>query len=341
MRPKNASAVSQNKRFDSHFRGKQILVTGGTGSFGHEIVAQLLCFDPARIVIFSRDEKKQSDMRDEFDNNPRLVFTIGDIRDYPTLLEAMEGIEIVYHAAALKQVPTAEFNPYEAAKTNIVGTEHVRKAALTIGAEVVVLISTDKAVKPVNVMGMTKALAEKIILCPIDEKRWKTRLVCVRYGNVIGSRGSVIPIFRDRIAAGRPLPITDSKMTRFLLTLPEAVDLVFKSTIEADTGFVYVKKMPACYIGDLASAMSTTITGRTDYPLEHVGVRPGEKLHEILVSEEEMRRAQEKETYFLIPPANRSGYPSFDGPFREYASNNACLLDQPGIIRLLRSEGWL
>jgi UDP-glucose 4-epimerase len=331
-------AVGDSDRVASYFRGKRILVTGGTGSFGYQIVSRLLPFDPARIVVFSRDEKKHWDMREEFHEHPALDFVLGDIRDAGVVHSAMAEIDIVYHAAALKQVPNCEFHPLEAAKTNVIGTENVRQAAIANNVEVLVAISTDKAVKPVNVMGMTKALAERIILNPANGHA-RTRLICVRYGNVIGSRGSVVPLFKDRIAARRELPVTDPGMTRFLLTLPDAIHSVFCATMVGDTQALYVNKMPACRIGDLAAAMSEAITGRDDYPIAHIGVRPGEKLHEVLVSEEEMNYAIETDTHYSIRRTHR--VQRNDSSCAEYASNSSTLLDKAEIAALLRKTGWV
>ena len=322
-------------------KGKSILITGGTGSFGHQIVSQLVGFDPSRIVIFSRDEMKQYDMQNEFEKYRDLLeFIIGDVRDYVRVHEAMKGIGIVYHAAALKQVPNCEMHPFEAVKTNVLGAENVRRAAIENGVEVVVTVSTDKAVKPINVMGMTKAIQERIMLNPNNGK-WDTKFVCVRYGNVIGSRGSVIPFFKQRIEEGKFLPITNYEMTRFLLRLEEAIDLVFKATVEGESGQLFVKKMPACYIIDLAKAMAKAITGRDDYPIREVGIRPGEKIHEVLVSEEEMPRAVETETHYVIHPYGKLDKPVLLRDLREYTSNNTDILGEDEIASLLKKDGWI
>ena len=202
---------------------KNILITGGTGSFGHQIVSQLLKFQPNKIVVFSRDEKKQYDMQNEFKEYLDILeFIIGDVRDYTSIYDATKNIDIVYHAAALKQVPNSENHPFEAVKTNVIGAENVRRASIENGVEVVVAVSTDKAVKPINVMGMTKAIQERLMLNPTNGK-WDTKFICVRYGNVIGSRGSVIPFFKERIEKGEFLPITNYEMTRFLLRLEEVI----------------------------------------------------------------------------------------------------------------------
>ena len=322
-------------------KGKSILITGGTGSFGHQIVSQLVGFDPSRIVIFSRDEMKQYDMQNEFEKYRDLLeFIIGDVRDYVGVHEAMKGIGIVYHAAALKQVPNCEMHPFEAVKTNVLGAENVRRAAIENGVEVVVTVSTDKAVKPINVMGMTKAIQERLMLNP-NNRKWDTKFVCVRYGNVIGSRGSVIPFFKQRIEEGKFLPITNYEMTRFLLRLEEAIDLVFKATVEGESGQLFVKKMPACYVIDLAKAMAKAIIGRDDYPIREVGIRPGEKIHEVLVSEEEMPRAVETETHYVIHPYGKLDKPVLLRDLREYTSNNTDILGEEEIASLLKKERWI
>lgn len=324
-----------------HLKNKKILITGGTGSFGHQIVSQLIEFKPEKIVIFSRDEKKQYDMQNEFEDHKDLLeFVIGDVRDYPKIHEAMKNIDVVYHAAALKQVPNCEFHPFEAVKTNVIGAENVRLAAIENDVGVVVAVSTDKAVKPINVMGMTKAIQERVILNPANGKG-DTKFLCVRYGNVIGSRGSVIPFFKKRIDEGKFLPITDADMTRFLLSLKDAIGLVFKATIEGETGQLFVKKMPACNILDLAKEMSKTITGNDDYPIKIVGIRPGEKIHEVLVSEEEMHRAVETETHYTICPHEKLEKPQLLRDLKEYTSNNTQILKKEEILSLLNDGGWI
>lgn len=213
-------------------------------------------------------------------------------------------------------------------------------AAIENGVETVVAISTDKAVKPINVMGMAKAIQERIMLNP-DNRKWDTKFICVRYGNVIGSRGSVIPFFKQRIEAGQFLPITHPEMTRFLLTLGDAIDLVFKATVEGKSGQLFVKKMPACYIVELARAMARAMTGREDYAIKEVGIRPGEKIHEVLVSEEEMRRAVETETHYVIHPYGELEEPYLITDLTEYCSNNTQILSRDEIATLLQKEGWL
>ena len=318
--------------------GKSILVTGGTGSFGRQIVSQLVKFQPSRIVVFSRDEKKQQDMVNEFEDYSRfLEFFVGDVRDYDRLYEAMKSIDLVYHAAALKQVPNCESHPFEAVRTNVLGAENMRRAAIENEVTAVVTISTDKAVKPVNVMGMTKAIQERIMLNPGSE-RWGTKFICVRYGNVIGSRGSVIPYFKQRIEKGKFLPITHPRMTRFVLTLKEAVSLVFEATVAGDGGELFVRKMPACYVIDLAKAVAKAMTGRDDYPMREVGIRQGEKIDEVLVSEEEMLRAVEGKTYIVIRPYGVVEKAALTKDLEEYTSNNTRILNEAELISLLKKE---
>jgi len=324
-----------------YFKDKNILVTGGTGSFGHYIISELVKFKPKKIVVFSNDEDQQYHTQNEFkEYSDILEFMFGDVREYPIVFEVMKDINIVYHAAALKHVPMGESHPFEVVKTNIIGAENVRQAAIENNVDVVVAISTDKAVKPVNVMGMTKAIQERIMLNPANGK-WPTKFICVRYGNVIGSRGSVIPFFKEKIEKGEYLPITSFEMTRFLLRLKEAMELVFKATIEGETGQLFVKKMPACYVVDLAKAMAKAITNREDYPIKEVGIRPGEKIHEILVSEEEMRRVIETEDNYIIYPYGKLEKPQLMRDLKEYTSNNTQILNQEEIISLLRMEKWI
>jgi len=324
-----------------YFKNKNILVTGGTGSFGHHIVSELVKFKPKRIVVLSNDEDQQYHMQNEFkDYSDILEFMFGDVREYSRIFEAMKNVNIVYHAAALKHVPMGEKHPFEMVETNVIGAENVRRAAIENNVSVVVAISTDKAVKPVNVMGMTKAIQERIILNSSNGK-YHTKFVCVRYGNVIGSRGSVIPFFKERIKNDEFLPMTSFKMTRFLLRLGEAIDLVFKATIEGESGQLFVKKMPACYVIDLAKAMARAITGKEDYPIKEVGTRPGEKIHEVLVSEEEMRRTVETENHYVIYPYGELEKSRLINDLKEYASDNTQILNEEEIISLLRKENWV
>jgi len=311
-----------------------VLVTGGTGSFGKTIVRRLLA-EPGveKIRVFSRDEGKQDALREEHGNNPRIELVTGDVRDPESIESAMRGARWVFHAAALKQVPNCERFPVEAVRTNALGSENVRRAAVRCQPEAVVAISTDKACAPINAMGISKAMMERILL-RTQEPRNNTRFVCVRYGNVIGSRGSVVPLFLDRVRQGSPLPITDPTMTRFLLDLSEAVELSLAAILGGRHGQVWVKKMPAATIADLAAAVSP----RPDYPRETIGVRPGEKLHEVLVNEEEMRRTEERGDFFIIYPGARDQ--DLSAPTaREYTSRSTDRLDVAGVRRMLERAG--
>ena len=332
------------KKKNDYWPKKKILITGGTGSFGHYIVSELVKLKPKKILVLSNDEDQQYNMRNEFKEYSNLLdFVFGDVRDYSRICEVMQGIDIVYHAAALKHVPMGESHPFEVVETNILGAKNVKQAAIENNVEVAVAISTDKAVKPVNVMGMTKAIQERIFLNPSIGTIGKqsTKFLCVRYGNVIGSRGSVIPFFKNKIDKGRFLPITSFEMTRFLLSLKEATELVFKATIEGTTGQLFVKKMPACYIVDLAKAMAKVITGKENYPIKEIGIRPGEKIHEVLVSEEEMHRAVETENHYIIYPYDKLKKTRLIRNLKEYTSNNTHRLNENEIISLLKKEKWV
>ncbi|MCX6842144.1 MAG: polysaccharide biosynthesis protein [candidate division WOR-3 bacterium] len=323
------------------FGGKSVLVTGGTGSFGHQIVRELSRLGPARISIYSRDEKKQYEMAMSFRRYKNLQFNIGDVRDLERTRDAMRGIDIVFHAAALKQVPNCEYAPFEAVATNIIGANNVRRAAIETGVQVVASISTDKAVKPVNVMGMTKAIQERIMLDPTFGDG-NTKFVCVRYGNVLGSRGSVVPLFFDYIQKGLPLPITHPDMTRFQLTLKEAVQLVLWATVRGESGDLWVQKMPTARITDLGQTLAHGLTGKRDYPVTIIGMRPGEKLHEVLVSEEEMWRATELERHYVIPSWAKSQDKKTPENLQvsEYSSAGAHQLTQEELHAMLESDGW-
>ena len=295
--------------------GKRVLVTGGTGSLGQRVVRRLLDGDigqPSRVMVLSRDEAKQHDMRLKFlgqdsatddvifkRSRGRLTFRIGDLRDYATMAEAVRESDVIIHAAALKQVPTCEYFPREAALTNVIGTDVLVRAVHAVGqhVEVVVGISTDKACKPVNVMGMTKALMERLLIAANLGGR-SPRFVCVRYANVIGSRGSVVPLFLDQIARGGPVTVTTREMTRFLLSIDQAADAVFKALDTARPGEIYVPRAPSALVVDIANAL---IDSRP-IPLHYIGIRPGEKTHEIMVSEEECQRTFERDDHYVIAP---------------------------------------
>ncbi len=282
--------------------GATILITGGTGSFGNRVARHLLDLNPAQIRIFSRDEKKQWEMQRRW---PQFRYIIGDVRDAGRLDEAMSGVQYVFHAAALKQVPSCESYPLEAIKTNILGTQNICTTARAAGVKTVVALSTDKAVKPVNAMGTSKAMMEKLV-CSQNQFGGSTTFCCVRYGNVMGSRGSVIPLFLRQIQENVPLTLTVPHMTRFLMTLDQSVDLVFHAMTMAQGGEIFVRKAPACTVQTLAEAMRRKYSPQgTNHPLQEVGIRPGEKIHEILVNEYELQRVSESETYFTIHPEYR------------------------------------
>ena len=288
--------------YSSVLNNKNILITGGTGSFGHQMILELMKYQPKVIRIFSRDEDKQHNLKQEFLEKPilkKMQFVIGDVRDYDRIYSVTKDIDIIFHAAALKQVPSVEAHPYEAVKTNIIGAYNVVKAAVERKVDKVVAVSTDKAVKPVNAMGMTKALQEKLILSNEITKD-KTMFCCVRYGNVLGSRGSVIPLWDKCLEQNKPLPITHPEMTRFMLTLSEAIDLVFYSVKHGKGGEIFVKKAPATKMTNLAIAYAELKTGKKNYPLEYIGIRAGEKIDEVLVSEEEMRHVKEEKDHFIV-----------------------------------------
>lgn len=279
--------------------GKKVLVTGGTGSLGHVLIDRILTGelgDPARITVFSRDETKQHAMKLEYGN--RLSFRIGDIRDYHSVAGALMNTDIVFNAAALKQVPTCEYSPFEAVQTNIYGVENIVRAIheLSLPIETVVGISTDKACKPVNVMGLTKAIQERILIRANIDNPF-TRFICVRYGNVLASRGSVIPMFQEQIRNGQPLTVTTAEMTRFLLSLNDAVDIVFTALRDANRGEIYIPRIPAARVLDIADVMADGV-----HEVKIIGIRPGEKTHEILVSEEEAGRTVLRGKYYAIMP---------------------------------------
>ena len=281
-----------------NIKNKTILITGGTGSFGHELLKTIMDKDFKEVRIFSRDELKQEHMRIEL-NNPRIKFYIGDVRDRDSVDAAMKGVDMVFHAAALKQVPSCEFFPIQAVMTNILGSHNVVESAIQHKIESVVCLGTDKAVYPINAMGMTKALMEKVAQAAcrgLSEK--ETRVSTVRYGNVMCSRGSVIPLFIKQIKENKPITVTDAGMTRFLLPLPEAIKLVLFAFTHAKQGNLFIKKSPACTVGDLATALKELF--RSDVPVKSIGIRHGEKIYETLVTIEELRRAEDMGDYFRV-----------------------------------------
>jgi FlaA1/EpsC-like NDP-sugar epimerase len=331
--------------YSSVLNNKNILITGGTGSFGHQMIKELMVYKPKIIRIFSRDEDKQHNMKEEFSTEPiskKMEFVIGDVRDYDRLYAITKDIDIIFHAAALKQVPSIESHPFEAVKTNIIGAYNIVKAAVARKVKNVIAISTDKAVKPVNAMGMTKALQEKIILSD-DLTKDGTKFYCVRYGNVLGSRGSVIPLWDSKIEKNQPLPITHPQMTRFMLTLSQAIDLVFYSIKNGRGGEIFVKKAPAAKIVNLARAYAELKTGKKNYLLEYVGIRPGEKIDEILVSEEEMKHSQEKKDHFIINKEKEFEKKSLQKStkIKEYGSGTVKHLDVDELKQLMKKLKWV
>lgn len=285
------------------FKDKTLLITGGTGSFGNAVLQRFLNTDIKEIRIFSRDEKKQHDMRIAL-NHPKLKFYIGDVRDYDSIERAMRGVDYVFHAAALKQVPSCEFFPIEATKTNVFGTQNTIDAAVVNKVAKVICLSTDKAAYPINAMGITKALMEKVAIAASRNITDNSTTVCLtRYGNVMGSRGSVIPLFLQQIKSGSAITITDPKMTRFLMSLEEAVELVLFAFSEGKQGDLFVNKAPAGTIGDLAQALKELC--KSNIPTQVIGTRHGEKLYETLCTREEMRKAEDLGDFYRIPADNR------------------------------------
>ena len=324
--------------------GKSILITGGTGSFGRQLVKEISNLSPKQVVIFSRDEDKQYSMKQDLGDekiSKKISFIIGDVRDYERLYSASKSMDIIFHAAALKQVPTVELYPYEAVKTNILGTYNIVRAAVARKVKNVISISSDKAVKPVNAMGMTKALQEKIILSD-DLQKDSTKFSCVRYGNVLGSRGSVIPLWDSKIKKNKPLPVTHPDMTRFMLTLSEAIHLVFYALKNAKGGEIFVKKAPATKIVDLAKVYAENTTGKKDYPIEYVGRRAGEKIHEVLVSEEEMRNVKEMKDHYIIHRELDFDLASLKKErLAEYSSDTVSLLTKPDLKKIMKNLSWI
>ena len=314
--------------------GSVVLITGGTGSFGNRVATRLLQEQPREVRIFSRDEKKQWDMAQRL---PDYRYVLGDVRDAESLRSAMVGVDHVFHAAALKQVPACETYPWEAVKTNVTGSQNVCLAAADAGVRSVVALSTDKAVKPVNAMGISKAMMEKLVSSQ-NLFHAETIFCCVRYGNVMGSRGSVLPLFKELIEQGRSLPITAPHMTRFLMSLDESVELVLHAMLSARGGEIFVKQAPAATVDDMAKAMSVAFSPLgLDHQTHSVGVRAGEKMHEVLVNEYEMRRATLEEGFYSIEPEWR--LPSDEVPSEdviEYTSQNTHRLDIDDLVRLVR-----
>jgi UDP-N-acetylglucosamine 4,6-dehydratase len=322
-------------------KDKVLLITGGTGSFGHAAITRFMASEAAELRIFSRDEKKQEDMRLAL-RNDKLKFMIGDVRDYDAVFDALHGVDYVFHAAALKQVPSCEFYPMEAVRTNIAGAENVMRASIARGVARCVLLSTDKAVYPINAMGLSKSMMEKVMVAKSRlSEAGGTVLCATRYGNVMGSRGSVIPLFIDQLRQGRALTVTDPRMTRFLMSLDESVDLVLHAFQHARPGDIFVQKAPASTIGDLAEALRQLFA--SDDEVRIIGTRHGEKLYESLVSREEMSRAEDVGRHYRIPADSRDlNYDKYftEGKqamsqFDDYTSHNTRRLDLGEVKQLL------
>ena len=323
------------------FKDKTLLITGGTGSFGNAVLKRFLNTSIKEIRIFSRDEKKQEDMRIQYKND-KIKFYIGNVRDYRSVEDAMDGVDYVFHAAALKQVPSCEFFPVEAVKTNVLGTDNVLEAAINKGVKKVIVLSTDKAAYPINAMGMSKALMEKVAVAKGRNIKEGGTIICrTRYGNVMASRGSVIPLFCDQIKEGLPLTITNGNMTRFMMTLEDAVDLVLYAFEHGKQGDLFVQKAPAATIDTLAQAVKEL--KNSDVPIKYIGTRHGEKAYEVLVTKEEMLTAEDMGDYYRIKSDNRDlNYQKYElkgnekfSIIQEYNSDNTTRLDVEGMKKLL------
>ena len=323
------------------FKNKVLMITGGTGSFGNAVLRRFLNSDFSEIRIFSRDELKQEDMRISI-NNAKVKFYIGDVRNYQSVFEAMNGVDYVFHAAALKQVPSCEFYPMEAVRTNILGADNVMSAAIARGVERVVVLSTDKAVYPINAMGMSKAMMERLMVAKARMLRPGDTVFCAtRYGNVMASRGSVIPLFVGQIKGNKNLTVTDPSMTRFLMSLDDSVDLVLHAFQYADQGDIFVQKAPAATVQDLAQALKELF--ESDAAIKVIGTRHGEKLYESLLSREEMAKAESMERYYRVPMDDRDlNYDKFfvkgqthESSLEDYTSHNTTRLDVTQVKELL------
>lgn len=331
------------------FKRNKLLITGGTGSFGNAVLKRFLDTEISEIRIFSRDEKKQDDMRKHY-NNAKLKFYIGDVRDERSVIGAMRGVDYVFHAAALKQVPSCEFHPMQAVRTNVLGTENVLNCAIDAGVKRVVCLSTDKAVYPINAMGVSKAMMEKVMVATSRNLEGTGTVICgTRYGNVMASRGSVIPLFVKQVYDGQPITITEPAMTRFMMTLSDAVDLVLYAFKHGHNGDIFVQKSPAATIDTLTRAI-LELMGKPDYPVAVIGSRHGEKLYESLLGREERACAEDMGDYFRVPPDGRDlNYAKYveQGETRitqalhgeEYNSHNTTRLDVEGMkVLLLKLE---
>jgi UDP-N-acetylglucosamine 4,6-dehydratase len=327
------------------FKEKILLITGGTGSFGGAVLHRFLESDISEIRVFSRDEKKQDDMRKRF-NHPKLKFYLGDVRDIRSVAHAMRGVDFVFHAAALKQVPSCEFHPMQAVRTNVLGTENVLEAAIAAGVKRVVCLSTDKAVYPINAMGISKAMMEKVMVAASRNLESTNTVICgTRYGNVMASRGSVIPLFVEQVLAGKPITVTDPSMTRFMMTLEDAVELVLHAFKYGNNGDIFVQKAPAATVQVLTRAI-LEVMRKPNHEVREIGTRHGEKLYEALLSREEMACAEDQGDYYRVPPDGRDlNYAKYveEGEQRitrsthgeDYNSHNTTRLDVDGMKKLL------
>lgn len=332
------------------FCNKTLLITGGTGSFGNAILNRILATEIREVRVFSRDEKKQDDMRKHY-NSAKLKFYLGDVRDDKSLSAAMRGVDYVFHAAALKQVPSCEFHPMEAVRTNVIGTENVLHSAIAAGVERIVCLSTDKAVYPINAMGISKAMMEKVLVSASRNLEGTKTVICgTRYGNVMASRGSVIPLFVEQVLHGRQITITDPSMTRFMMTLDDAVELVLYAFAHGRNGDIFVQKAPAATVETIARAI-LDLLGKAGHPICVIGSRHGEKLHECLLTSEERARAEEFANYFRVPADTRDlNYAKFvdKGEKKlskalhepDYNSFNTTRLDVQGMKALLLKVGF-
>lgn len=330
------------------FKNKILMITGGTGSFGNAVLRRFLNTEISEIRIFSRDEKKQDDMRKKYSNS-KIKFFIGDVRDFSSVLNSTRGVDYIFHAAALKQVPSCEFYPLEAVKTNVLGTENVLEAAIQNRVHRVICLSTDKAVYPINAMGISKAMMEKVLVAKSRQLDGSGTVICgTRYGNVMASRGSVIPLFVDQIKANKPLTITDPNMTRFMMSLTNALDLVMYAFENGNNGDIFVQKAPAVTIENLAKALTKSL-GKPDFPVQIIGTRHGEKLFEALLSREEMACAEDMGDYYRIPPDLRDlNYTKFAeqgeekiSHFQDYNSHNTTRLNVDDMIRMLNQLDYI
>lgn len=328
-------------------KNKRILVTGGTGSFGRLFIKKLMKYEPKEVIVFSRDEDKQGSMRLEYNGEKRIRFVLGDVRDPRSVREAVRGADIVIHAAALKWIPEIEYNVWENVKTNVIGAQNIIEAAREENVEKVVALSTDKALEPINAYGMAKALQERLITTAnLYDINKRTIFVNTRYGNVLGSRGSVVPLFKSLIETGKKITVTDPNMTRFLLTLEESVELVLFALKEGVGGEVFTRKMPAHTIGDLAEVMLKA-HGLSYDRMDIIGIRPGEKMHESLVSEVEGLRTIELGNYYVILP--QISVPSVDEKYKDtqrlgeirYSSENTRRISKKELKEILQKEGWV